>query len=111
MVDFDFWQRRYQITYYDVSTCLATLGGLKAVIDPLIGLILPLLALSFFYKMSIIIQENYERRTKHEFARFLDKTVQVLAEAIQMIQAREKKKETILNKNLLQDGLKQWDAQ
>lgn len=54
-INFDFTQRVYDMEYYDLLDLLSKLGGLRASILPLIGYIIPLLSLHFFYKLAEII--------------------------------------------------------
>ena len=55
-IDFEFTDRIYRIHFYGLMDMLSEIGGLKASLEPLIGLFTPLFIASFLYQLAGVIQ-------------------------------------------------------
>jgi hypothetical protein len=65
-VDVDMMRILTIATYFSIRDIFAKLGGYKALIEPLIGLFVPLLVLSYLYKLARILKQ---RRMKEYLAK------------------------------------------
>ena len=70
-IDFDFTERVYNIHFYGVMDILSRLGGLRASLLPIFGLLAPLFVTSFLYQLAKVSQTNVEERRLKEIVHFI----------------------------------------
>ena len=65
MIDHDFTEKHYLITYYEWMDILSSIGGYNASIGPMLNLLVPLFILNFLFQLSKLIhgknKDNYHQ--------------------------------------------------
>lgn len=84
-LDFDFTQRYVEIRHYTFKDVLIQIGGLKAIVEPALAAILPIFAVTFFFRLANIIKRKYENRMRMEIRNFFKKTKEALNRALHLI--------------------------
>lgn len=114
--DFNFHQRYTRVEFQTVYTFLVTLGGFKAIFDPVIAFLLTFLTLSFFYQLSGILQEEYTNDAMKRMEQFLERTQSTLTDLIPQVVAEQKQRDqwqqsrAATQAAFKDEMLKVWDA-
>ena len=70
-LQFDFTERIFTLYYFNIFDILASVGGLKASIGPILSIATPISVLVFLIKLSIIIRDSLHESYIDEHKRFI----------------------------------------
>lgn len=62
MIDYEFTEKKYIISYFGYMDILSKIGGISASISPVLGIIAPAFILFYLHSLSLIIIENHKKK-------------------------------------------------
>lgn len=66
MIDYEFTEKKYIISYFGYMDILSKIGGISASISPVLGIIAPAFILFYLHSLSLIIIENHKKKYQEE---------------------------------------------
>ena len=78
MIDYEFTERKYIISYFGYMDILSKIGGLAASISPVLGMIAPAFILFYLHSLSQIIIQKHKAKFKDEVLKIYQDYKQLL---------------------------------
>lgn len=66
MIDYEFTERMYKISYFGYMDILSKIGGINASVTPLLGMIAPAFIIFYLHSLSIIIIDKHKEKYNGE---------------------------------------------
>lgn len=71
-IDFEFTERVYKIHYYTILDMLASIGGLRASLEPIFHLAIPVFTAYFFYSFAKLVQKKISELRFNKTIKLID---------------------------------------
>lgn len=81
-IDFEFTQRIYNIHYYTFLDMLSNIGGLRASLEPIFGLFLPVFTAYFMYSFAGVVERKIADNRRAKMAQLIKCAKQKFAQIL-----------------------------